>query len=305
MKKIFSILLMFLFIACIIGKNCVIEGSKEGLLLWYRTLLPTLLPTMILTKVIMQTDSLYYISKFFSPLFHIFPGVSNYASFAVISGLFCGYPTGAKITADLLVSDKITEKEGNYLLSFCNNISPMFINGYFLHYFIPEKSLHVPFFIFIFFTPVFCSQIFRLSQYKQTSSQETLTSFHSPSPLTLDECMMDSFESIVMIGLYVMIFSIFIKFMYVLPLPDSFLKDFLISLLEITNGLKIASTSQLGKIHLYVYYIFLISFGGICAIFQTASMIRKTSLSIFSYTIKKLIIAIITSFVCYVYLLMN
>lgn len=305
MKKFLSIPLLFLFIACIICKDYVIAGAKEGLLLWYQTLLPTLLPVMILTKVIMQTDLLSLISSILGSFFKIFPGVSPYASFAVLSGLFCGYPTGAKITADLLAANKITEKEGNYILSFCNNISPMFLSGYFLPTYITEKRLHLPLFIILFTTPLLCSQLFRTTKTKHTTLTIQNTSARTSPPLTIDECMMDSFESIVMIGLYVMIFSIFIRFMPLVPLPDSFLKNFLFSLLEITNGLKLASTVGMTRIHLYVYYVFLASFGGICAIFQTASMIRNTQLSIISYTIKKLIIAAITSFICYVYLLMN
>lgn len=306
MKNILiSILLLLLFVMSIVCKEAVITGAAEGLLLWYQTLLPTLLPVMILTKVIMQTDSLFLISNLLSPIFHFFPGVSTYAGFAVVAGFFCGYPTGAKIIADLINSNKITEKEGSYLLSFCNNISPMFISGYLLTNYISEKSLHLPLFLILLTTPLLCSQLFRINQRNYTSRSILDTTVNTKIRLTLDECMMDSFESIVMVGLYVMIFSIFIKYLSLIPLPDSPQKTFIFSLLEITNGLKAARTAHLPKIISYSYYVFLTSFGGICAIFQTASMIRNTNLSILSYIIKKLIIAIITSFVCYVYLLMN
>lgn len=333
--KITSVFLLMMFFSFIICKDAVIEGAKEGLLLWYRTLLPTLLPVMILTKIMIQNNSFSFISRLIGPAFRIFPGVSENASFAVISGLFCGYPTGAKITADLLKAGKITTEEGNYILSFCNNISPMFLSAYFLPTYIPEKRLHLPIFIILFTTPLLCSQLFRIADHRifcrrilsnshaekkcpldiikthpsshiqnrslnRQAAQKTVT----PS-LTVEDCMMDSFESIVLVGLYVMIFSIFIRFKSIVPLPDDFIKIFFFSILEITNGLAIANTVFLPRIPLYVYFVFLTSFGGICAVFQTASMIRNTDLSVVSYITKKLIIATITSFLCYVYLLMN
>src|SRR5690606_40807494 len=41
-----------------------------------------------------------------------------------------GIPMGAKSTSDLTAQNKIQISEGNFLISMCNNASPMFIIGY-------------------------------------------------------------------------------------------------------------------------------------------------------------------------------
>ena len=54
-----------------------------------------------------------------------------YGSYALLLGLICGYPMGAKLTADLFREGKITKSEAQYLLTFCNNPGPVFISSIF------------------------------------------------------------------------------------------------------------------------------------------------------------------------------
>ena len=128
-QKILSALLLSVFFLFLLYKNAVISGASEGLVLWYRYVLPTLLPFMILTQLMMQTDTVHLVCHITGSFMRYFPGVSGYGCFAVIAGFLCGYPMGAKVTADLTVSQRINPNEGSFLLSFCNNMSPMFILG--------------------------------------------------------------------------------------------------------------------------------------------------------------------------------
>ena len=101
-------------------------------------------------------------------IFHAsFPGISGYGSFAVIAGFLCGYPMGAKVTADLTVSERISPDEGAFLLSFCNDLSPMFILGVLFRNYLPEHALHLPFFLILTGSPLLCSQMFRALLYPQ------------------------------------------------------------------------------------------------------------------------------------------
>ena len=60
-------------------------------------------------------------------------GVSPAGAYAVLFGLLCGYPMGAKLTSDLYASRKISRREAQYLLTFTNHASPMFISSYLIH----------------------------------------------------------------------------------------------------------------------------------------------------------------------------
>ena len=51
---------------------------------------------------------------------------------------------GAKITADLIRNQSISVEEGTYLLSFCNNTSPIFIMNFLVWKTLDRKELLLP-----------------------------------------------------------------------------------------------------------------------------------------------------------------
>lgn len=85
--------------------------------------------------------------------------------YAFLCGFFFGYPSGAKILADLLKTDQIDPKEASMLFGFCNNVSPAFLITYFLtlHLKHPEKAGITVSFLYII--PAFvCLMAFLLRQ---------------------------------------------------------------------------------------------------------------------------------------------
>lgn len=79
---------------------------------------------------------------------------SGEGSFAVVAGFLCGYPMGAKITADLIRNQSISVEEGTYLLSFCNNTSPIFIMNFLVWKTLDRKELLLPSLVILLGTPV-------------------------------------------------------------------------------------------------------------------------------------------------------
>lgn len=312
MRKLFSsCFMLLLFLTFLIYKNEVITGAADGLLLWYRFVLPSLLPFMILVNVMMHTDTVSLLAKVLGPLMHGFPGVSPKGAFAVLSGFLCGYPMGAKVSADLVTKQQISYAEGSYLLSFCNNTSPMFILSILLTKFVPQKELHLPFFLILFLSPLLCGQLFRIyythkngGTFARMPSSVRTASLHETTgfPAMLDACLMDSFHAIVKVGLYMMLFSILFQLSGRFIPGRSLAKSIFLSSLEITTGL---STLASLKIPLSFRYILLMaetSFGGFCAIFQTSSMIQDAKLKILPYITEKLITATVTSLLTCLYL---
>ena len=96
----------------------VFNGASEGLLLWFQILFPTLFPFLLITDLLMATGGIRMISKVLSVPFGILFRVSGEGSFAVVAGFLCGYPMGAKITADLIRNQSISvEDEPIFFLS--------------------------------------------------------------------------------------------------------------------------------------------------------------------------------------------
>lgn len=129
--KTLSVLsLIGLFLFMLISPETVTTGAANGLLLWYRRVLPVLFPFLLITGLMIRTGSISMVNRILSPVLMPFLGISGNASFSVVCGFLCGFPVGAKSCSDLTCEEKISSSEGEYLLSFCNNVSPAFLSGY-------------------------------------------------------------------------------------------------------------------------------------------------------------------------------
>ena len=95
-------LTVFLFLAMLVSPDIVFTGAADGLLLWFNTIFPTLFPFMFITAILLKSGGLNIIANVLGkPLGKIF-SVSAAGAFSVIAGFLCGYPMGAKVTADLV-----------------------------------------------------------------------------------------------------------------------------------------------------------------------------------------------------------
>lgn len=310
MKRVcLPFVLILFFILMLLFPAPVFAGASRGLLLWFRSVLPTLLPFMILCSLMVRTNALAIIERMAGPLFSRLLGVSGNGAFAVIAGFLCGYPMGAKVTAELIRNHKISLSEGNYLLSFCNNTSPMFIISYVVWQQLHREELTIPVLMILIFSPLFCSIGFH-HYYKRrydfkaefVKKSSTVKSEKKPFFHILDGCMMDSFEAIAKVGGYMMLFSIVPSIIQEWVPALTHFHTLLLSSLEITGGVDLLCSGTLSSEQPFIPVLALVSFGGWCAVAQTGSMIQGTGLSIRSYIIKKLITALVTSLISYAYL---
>ena len=295
------ILTIFFFFLMLVTPDIIFSAASDGLLLWFQIVLPTLLPFLIISSFLLHTPAIHLLVRITAPFFCRLFHVSKYGSFAVLCGFLCGYPMGGKITSDLLISGKITPSEASYLLSFCNNTSPMFIISYVMHQNLNAPHLILPALAILFLSPVLCSFIFR-PFYSLTNENQQLLCPDIPQQndktegSLIDECIMKSFETITKIGGYIILFSILIQLIKSIPATHLLIKYLLLPFLEITNGVLSLSKSLISFQDKFVIIMALISFGGWCSIAQTQSMIAKAQIPLFPYIIEKLITALVTSF---------
>lgn len=303
-QLIFNFTTILLFIFMLIFPETVFSGACTGLLLWFHTILPTLLPFLILSSLLLNTTAIDMLSHITSPLFCKLFHVSHYGSFAILCGFLCGYPIGSKITSDLFISGRISKKEAEYLLSFCNNTSPMFIMSYIIYQTFHSDKLLVPTLFILFLSPILCSFIFR--HYYSPDIVTTVDYVHNTETKLkknlIDSCIMNSFETITKIGGYIIIFSIFIELLSILPDKYSIIQIFLLSTLEITNGISMLANLKISYDLIYVSILALTSFGGWCSIAQTKSIIGDTKLSLSHYIIEKLVTALVTSLLAIIFI---
>ncbi|MGC4019758.1 MAG: transporter [Muricomes sp.] len=304
-RNVAGIGIVLLFAFMLISPKAVFNGASEGLLLWFQIILPTLFPFIIITNLLVYTDSIHYISKVFGKILCQIFQVSQNGSFAVIVGFLCGYPMGAKVTADLMTSGYITESEGKYLLSFCNNTSPVFILNFIVWKTLSKEDLLLPSLFILLGVPMLLSFVFRrfylkgekrFYDLKKNGQDRKNWNFR-----IVDTCIMDSFETITKVGGYIILFSVIISLVKSSPWQPGLFQIFLPSL-EVTTGIALIGNTHIPFTLQYMFIMGLTAFGGLCAVAQTQCMIQKTSLSIVPYITEKLVTAAVTSLAAFLYL---
>ena len=300
-----GIMAVLLFTAMLFSPRKVFSGAEDGLLLWFQVVFPTLFPFMLVSGLMMAGGGLAVISRAFGKALGRIFAVSGSGSFAVLTGFLCGYPMGAKVTADLLRSGRITKNEGRYLLSFCNNTSPAFIINFIVWKTLGQKELMVPSLVILFGVPVLLSFLFRRFYLRGDKQFRSPVEYHNNQNHTLnfsvlDSCMTDSFEAIVKVGGYIIAFSILISLCR--DIGNLPVMEFLLPSLEVTNGVVMLREGIPDPALYYPLILGLTSFGGFCAVAQTDCMLQGTGISILPYLAQKLAAALAASFLAYLYM---
>ena len=310
MKRYFFVIFLgAVFIVMLVFPDTVFAGATQGLLLWFNTVLPTLFPFLIITGLLIRTNAVRLISRAAGPLLSPLFGISGNASFAVLGGFLCGYPMGAKIASDLVSEGLIAREEGAYLLSFCNNTSPMFIISYVVWQSLQDRSLLLPSLLILYASPILSSFLFRRFYKRpripvrgETPLAAAQDTGRTPFFKILDQCIMDSCETITKVGGYIIVFCILLALLQTLPVSSLLWNGMLLPSLEITAGVKMTADVTFPLTLRYILTMALTSFGGLCAAFQTQCMVQKHGFPMLPYITEKLITAVVTSLFAFFYI---
>lgn len=292
-----SLLLFFFLLLCF--PQITIKGGKEGLLLWYSTIVPVLLPFVILSNTLISIQGIHYFSYLFYPLYKIFPTLLPCLSSLFTIGLFCGYPMGAKMIDDFIATGQMTKRQGYFFLCICNHASPMFLIGY-VKTAILKNTISLPLLLLSIYSPVL---IFLLLGILINPSL-----FFTCKPITSSpkapfqnemDIMTNSFSVILKVGGYIILFSILSQFLSQLPFQHTLLKSFLIGISEVTTGIRYIGALTIPAKEKTAFIGALSTFGGISSIAQTKSVFVHSKLSIFPYIVAKTIFALFTALFLY------
>lgn len=261
------------------------KGASQGLLLWYQTVLPTLLPFMICSNMIVSLGGIPLLTAPVRPLFQGLFGMSEAGCYVMVSGLLCGYPMGAKTCGEFVDEGRISPSEGRYLLSVSNHPSPMFLLGYTAA--AAGPWVPVPLMLAAIYLPLIPMALVSRNVYGIGENRSGLP--RSPERRrSFDQSMMDSFEVMVKIGGYIMLFSILAEFVGRIQTVSPAVKACLLGVVEITTGIRALSLTLTGTA-LGAALCFVAAFGGLCGLFQTRSVLRSPHLSVSHYFLWKLL----------------
>lgn len=286
------ITIIFLLILLLIFHNETITGTQNGLLLWYQTLIPSLLPFLLLTNALSETNSYQAIA------IHSKNKHSNYTYTltAVFLGNLCGYPIGGKILNDFVKNNYLSPEYANQILSICSQASPMFLIGY-VHLHILKGEIPLGIFLFSIYFPIIVLLPFLMKK----NALSPTSSVSSYKKMCICDTFMHTVQTMVMIGLYIVIFSIIIEIVLSFHQPTS--SKILLSFLEITNGLKLLEQLPLPQYIELPLLCALSAFGGLCSAFQIKGVLNYLNANIKKYLLHKFILSTGTFCIIFIYLL--
>ncbi len=307
-QLLFTALSLYLIFLMLRYPALSLEYASTGLTLWFTKMVPTLLPFMILSGIMIRMNLTERFVGLLHPLLHRIYGTSRNGSYTIIMGFLCGFPMGARIVGELYEQHKLSREESALLLSFCNNIGPI----YFLSYVIPTLGIDRPGrpFLLMYGIPLlygFLLMRIRPWMTRKVSSCENhpeARSLQARQPgscsllAAIDASVLSGLIGIARLGGYMVFFNllniVFQPFQHV----NTNILNIYRCLLEITSGIDCSGRS------INFAILILLPFGGFSCIAQTYSMIRQTDLSLRPYVYHKTVQTAVTA-ACYLLLYLH
>ena len=122
-----ALLSVFLLLLLLKDPEMAISKVSGALKLCAVTVIPALFPFMVVSEMIVSSGAVSFISKHLEKPCQKLFGIGGDGSAAIILGLLCGSPIGAKCAASLYRNGSVTRNEYARLLTFTNTPSAAFI----------------------------------------------------------------------------------------------------------------------------------------------------------------------------------
>lgn len=291
------------YIACmmIVSPHNAVYAAKSAIVLCADTVIPSLFPFIFCANMFIALGAAYYARKYLSRIMHPIFGVSGAGAAAFCLGIISGYPIGAICAAELFAKGECTKGEAERLAAFCNNSGPMFVIGAVGEQMLGNHRTGVLLYLIHILSAIITGMIIRLI-FKDKNSKPNNSRLLPPSytESTLKNTAADigaavskSVETVLMICGFVLIFAVLTA-----AIPDSGIKPYIYSVLEITGGLSKIST-LCGGTKLLVITAAAISFSGISVFAQVSAVLTKAGLSCIPYLVGKVIQALISAVLMY------
>lgn len=321
-KNILPLLFCLFPIFLILFSKSNLLAAKSGLTLWVNNVLPSLLPFFIATELLGYTNAVYKIGKLLTPIMRPVFNVPGIGSYPLLMGIISGYPTGAKIVSDLKGNGILTKEEAERLLAFTNNSGPLFILGTVGITMFANSTIGILLLITHILSSLTVGIIFRfwktksksdliINKYSKANNQNVC--FSNLGEI-LGKSIFASIKTIVMIGGFIVLFSvilsileksnilniisiIFLPLFKIFNISDiNFVTSFFTGILELTNGVMVIATITSKNISINIILTsFLLGFGGLSILLQVYSIISKANISIKPYIIGKVLHGILAA----------
>ena len=273
MSKWLGMGLLFLFVAF---PQTVKSGIADGLETGLTVLMPALFPYMVVSQIFVKTGGASWISRFVRV-----GKLSQKGVGILVPALFCGYPTGARLSALAYNDKELSKKERNLLYAFGNVPGFGFTVSYFGGVLYGSFLLGMQIYAAYVTASVLLCSLF--SRKLHTEQAQTAIKHIQPTPFSsaLTESVTESSLAMVSLICFVCFFSSLNHFIAEFVSNVKF-SAVISAFLEITSGL-----SQTAKLFPIWVSVFFGGFSGLCVLFQSLSFDRKNAVNLLNLIVSR------------------
>lgn len=323
-----------LTIAIIMNPKESLEASSRGLSIWWEVVFPSLLPFFIASELLIGFGVVKFIGVLLEPLMRPIFRVPGVGGFVWAMGMASGNPAGAKLTARIRQEKQISKIEAERLVSFTSSSNPLFIFGAVAVGFFHDASLGILLAAAHYLGNLCVGLTMRFYGGREASSQrgkrkifpplkEALRELHKtrikesrPIGKMLGDAVITSIQTLLMIGGFIILFSVFNKILSIIHLTDLFAqiisgglallqitKDLSIPLItgifEITLGNQFVSETSASLLDKMMIASFILAFGGLSVQAQVASILAETDIRFQPFFLARILHGIYSSIIVF------
>jgi len=342
-KKLFKltrviILTVIAFVICmVIFPTAVFQASKAGVNAWWNIVFPALLPFFISSELLMSYGVIQFMGVMLEPVMRPLFNLPGVASFVLAVGFTSGFPISASLAARLREEKLCTRYEAEKLMCFTNNASPLFLLvavgvgmfhnarlgviiaishyagnlllGFILRFYRADDPEYRP-------GIIYQGHLFRRAMDEMRKAFKA-----NPRPFAgmLSDAITSSVNKLLVIGGFVIIFSVIIKVSALIGLtslitgvigfiaiPLGFTKSAVQSLssgfFEITLGTKAASEAAAPLIQRVVATSVILGWSGVSVLAQVSAMISKSDLRMGLFVLSRFLHSALAGLFCFLLL---
>lgn len=284
MKKVKDCTLSFILcsaiVILIVFSQQAKAGARDGIALCENIIIPSLLPILIISNLIIKSRCAAVIEFIFAPIFEKLFRLPGCCASPVILGLVGGYPTGAVLTKQLYLSDRIDEKTANRLMhfNFCGGAAFIICVVGSICY--SSIKTGVVLYISNLLSSVIICLFDAFFERERVLNNRTKRQYLSMND-ALVEAVNTTVNSLLVMCAYIILFSAVTS---IIPLPE-----YMYALFEITNGICSSKTPLPLE-----YCSLFTAFGGFCIHFQLLGMLREMKINYFSFFLYRVAGAILS-----------
>lgn len=320
LKRLFAIikylLIITIFIILFVNPKVNMNSFYNGLKLWATLVLPALFPILFVISILNSTGISIAVGAKLSKMTKLLFNCGGASGYIYILSILSGYPVGAKVTSELYENKIISHGEACRITAFASTSGPLFILGTVgVGLFGSMRTgiiILVSHMLGALINGIIFRQLYNSSRYNTTSTLSV-----NPSGSVLENCMLSSIKSILIIGGYIAIsymlisiaeaYNIFSGLAGVVSsttgLNGEIVEGILEGLIEMTKGVQNISMLGLSQNANALLGTGLITIGGLSIFLQAYTYLAKFKIKIRLYLLQKILHTALSIAICSILIL--